>query len=45
MDLANAVHTDLGEGFIRAIDGRSKRALGRDYVLKHLDVIKIVARA
>jgi len=45
LDLAYAVHTDLGEGFIRAIDGRSKRALGRDYVLKHLDVIKIVARA
>lgn len=36
-------HTDPGDNFIRAIDGRSKRILGCDYVLKEGDVIKIVA--
>ncbi len=43
-DLAYKVHTDLGKNFIRAIDGRSKRVLGHDYVLKDGDVIKIVAK-
>lgn len=43
-DLAYAIHTELGEKFIHAIDVRSKRRLGADYRLKHRDVIKIVAR-
>ena len=43
-DLAYAIHTELGEKFIHAIDVRSKRRLGADYKLKHRDVIKIVAR-
>jgi ribosome-binding ATPase YchF (GTP1/OBG family) len=42
-DLAYKVHTDLGERFIRAINGRTKRILGRNYVLEDGDVIKIVA--
>ncbi len=44
IDLAYKVHTELGENFIRAIDGRSKKILGHDYVLRDGDVIKIVAR-
>ncbi|MGC8644870.1 MAG: redox-regulated ATPase YchF [Thermoplasmata archaeon] len=43
LDLAYKVHTDLGERFIRAVNGRTKRTLGRDYVLEDGDVIKIVA--
>jgi ribosome-binding ATPase YchF (GTP1/OBG family) len=43
VDLAYKVHTDLGEKFIRAINGRTKRVLGRNYVLEDGDVIKIVA--
>ena len=43
IDLAYKVHSDLGERFIRAINGRTKRVLGRDYVLENGDVIKIVA--
>ncbi len=43
IDLAFKVHSDLGERFIRAINGRSKRILGRDHVLENGDVIKIVA--
>ena len=44
LDLAYKVHTDLGENFIRAVDGRSKKILGHDYELKDGDVIKIIAR-
>lgn len=44
-DLAYQVHTDLGAGFIKAIDARTKRTLGKDYELQEGDVIRIVARA
>jgi ribosome-binding ATPase YchF (GTP1/OBG family) len=43
-DLAYKVHTDLGDNFIRAIDGRTGRVIGHDHELKDGDVIKIVAR-
>ncbi len=43
-ELAYRVHTDLGDNFIRAIDARTKRVVGHDYVLKKDDVITIVAR-
>jgi hypothetical protein len=39
------VHTDLGDNFIRAIDGRTKRVLGADHELKDGDIITIAARA
>ena len=44
-DLAYEVHTDLGDNFIRAIDGRTKRVLGADHELKDGDIITIAARA
>ena len=44
-DLAFKVHTDLGDNFIRAIDGRTHMVIGHDHVLKPGDVIKIVAKA
>lgn len=43
-DLAFRVHTDLGNNFIRAIDARTKRALGADHALAAGDVVKIVAK-
>ena len=43
-DLAFKVHTDLGDNFIRAIDGRTHMTVGQDHVLKENDVVKIVAR-
>ncbi len=43
-DLAYRVHSDLGDNFIRAINGRTKRVVGHDYELQDGDVIKIVAR-
>ena len=42
-ELAYMIHTELGESFIYAIDARTKRRLGEDYVLKDGDVISIVA--
>lgn len=44
-DLAYKVHSDLGDNFIRAIDGKTHMTIGHDHVLKDGDVIKIVARA
>lgn len=43
-DLAFKVHTDLGDNFVRAIDGRTHMTVGQDHVLKENDVVKIVAR-
>ncbi len=45
LDFAYKIHKDLGDNFIRAIDVRTKMVLGKDYKLKHRDVIEIVARA
>ena len=42
LDFAFHLHTDLGKHFIRAIDVRTKRVVGKDYLLKHRDVIEIV---
>ena len=42
--LAYAVHTDLGDGFIRATDARSGRIIGSDHELSDNDVIKIHAK-
>jgi len=44
IDLAAKVHTDLAEGFIRAVDARTKRVVGHDHELKAGDVIRIVAK-
>ncbi|MBN2066244.1 MAG: TGS domain-containing protein, partial [Candidatus Thermoplasmatota archaeon] len=42
-DLAYKVHTDLGDHFIRAVDAKTHRVVGSDYVLQDSDVIRIVA--
>ncbi len=42
-DLAYMVHTELGEGFLYAINAKTKMKIGADYILKHNDVIKIVS--
>ncbi len=43
-DLAKRVHSSIAENFIKAIDARSKKVLGKDYQLRHRDVIEIVTR-
>jgi len=44
LDFAFHLHTDFGKNFIRAIDARSKRALGKSYELKNRDALEIVTR-
>jgi len=44
LDFAYFLHTDFGNNFIKAIDARSKRALGKDYILKNRDALEIVTR-
>jgi ribosome-binding ATPase YchF (GTP1/OBG family) len=41
--LAYIIHTELGEGFIYAVDARSKQRIGEDHVLKDRDVISIIS--
>ncbi len=43
LDFAYKLHTDLGKKFIRAIDVKTKKPVGKDYLLKNCDVIEIVA--
>lgn len=45
LDLADSVHTEIGKGMLYAIDARTKMRLGKDYVLKDGDVVKIVSSA
>ncbi|MDG6257735.1 MAG: redox-regulated ATPase YchF [Methanomicrobiaceae archaeon] len=42
-DLAYQVHTDIGEGFLYAVDARKKMRIKEDHVLEHGDIIKIVS--
>ncbi|MGA7627323.1 MAG: redox-regulated ATPase YchF [Methanoregula sp.] len=42
-DLAFQVHTDIGKGFLYAIDARSKMRIKENHVLKDGDIIKIVS--
>ncbi|MCP8308539.1 MAG: redox-regulated ATPase YchF [archaeon] len=44
-DLAYKIHTDLGEGFLYAIDAKKGVRLSADYILKDKDIIKIVSTA
>jgi ribosome-binding ATPase len=44
-ELAYAVHTDIGDKFVRAVDARAKRAVSADHELSHCDIIKILTRA
>ncbi len=43
LDFAYRLHTDFGKKFIRAIDVKTKRTVGKEHVLKQGDVIEIIA--
>ncbi|PKP61201.1 MAG: redox-regulated ATPase YchF [Candidatus Altiarchaeales archaeon HGW-Altiarchaeales-1] len=43
VDLAYMVHTDIGKNFITAVNCKTRMNIGKNYVLKSGDVIKIVA--
>ncbi len=42
LDFAFKLHTDIGEGFIRAIDVKTKQMVGKEHPLKSRDVIEII---
>jgi ribosome-binding ATPase YchF (GTP1/OBG family) len=44
-DLAYAVHSDIGDGYLHAVDARAGRRIGEDHELEEGDVIKIVSTA
>ena len=44
-DLAYAVHSDIGEGYLHAVDAREQRRVSEDHELEEGDVVKIVSTA
>ena len=44
LDFAYKLHKDLGDNFVKAINVRDKKPVGKDYKLKNRDIIEIVAR-
>ena len=42
LDFAYKIHTDIGDKFIRAIDVKTKRTVGKEHLLKHRDVVEII---
>jgi hypothetical protein len=40
---AGEIHSDLQEGFLFAVDARSKKRLGDSYILEDNDIIQIVS--
>ena len=42
---AYKVHSDLGDGFIKGIDGKTKRVVGADHCLSDGDVLKIHSKS
>ncbi len=45
LDLAYAVHSDIGEGYLHAVDAREHRRIGEDHELDEGDVVKVVSTA
>jgi len=43
LDFAYRLHTDFGKNFIRAIDVKTKKTVGKEHLLKSGDVVEIVA--
>jgi len=42
LEFAYKIHTDLGNNFIRAVDVRTKRVIGKEHILKNGDVVEII---
>ncbi len=41
LDFAYKIHSDIGDGFVKAIDAKTKQAVGKEHKLKHRDVLEI----
>ncbi len=44
LDFAYRLHTDIGKGFVKAVDIKTGRAVGKDYKLKQGDGLEILTR-
>lgn len=44
LDFAFRLHTDIGKNFVKAIHVRTKKAVGKDYVLQHRDGLEIMVK-
>jgi hypothetical protein len=44
LDFAFRLHTDIGKNFVKAIDVRTKQAVGKDYVIKTGDGLEIMTK-
>ncbi len=44
LDFAYKLHTDIGNNFVKAVDVRTKKGVGKDYVLKQGDGLEILIR-
>jgi ribosome-binding ATPase YchF (GTP1/OBG family) len=44
LDFAFRLHTDIGNNFVKAIDVRTKKAVGKDYELKNRDGLEIMVK-
>jgi ribosome-binding ATPase YchF (GTP1/OBG family) len=44
LDFAYSLHTDIGKNFVKAIDAKTGKALGKDHKLKHRDALEIAVR-
>ncbi|WP_135854536.1 redox-regulated ATPase YchF [Halorussus salinus] len=44
-DLAYAVHSDIGDGYLHAVNGKTNREISDQYELEEGDVVKIVSTA
>ena len=44
LDFAYFLHTDFGKNFIKAIDAKTKKTLGKNYELKPRDAIELVTK-
>ena len=42
LDFAFRIHTDIGKKFIRAIDVKTKRTVGKEHLLQNRDVVEII---
>jgi ribosome-binding ATPase YchF (GTP1/OBG family) len=44
LDFAYKLHSDFGNNFIKAIDVKTEMPIAKDHILKHRDVIEIMAK-
>jgi len=44
LDFAFKLHTDIGNNFVKAVDAKTGKAVGKEHILKHRDGIEIITR-